>query len=77
MLKQLGFIILISQKGRAQAASRVTRLLPEWFSPFAPLSGAKDSTFSKIKDLPGSQLKEGLDQPRFREEGFELQVALE
>lgn len=57
----------------------MTCLLPERFSPFVPLSGAKDPTFSIIKDLTITQLKEGLslDQSRFRKEGFELQVVLE
>lgn len=59
--------------------SGVTCHLPQRFSPFVPLSGAKDPTFSRIKDLTGSQLKEGLslDQSRFRKEGLEPQVALE
>lgn len=79
MLKQLGFIVLILQKGRVQAA-RLGDLsfTTERVSSLAPLTGAKDPTFSKIKDLIGSQLKEGLplDHPGFRKGGFRLQAAL-
>lgn len=79
MLKQPGFIVLILQKGRAQAAKLCDlSFMTEKISPLAPLTGAKDRTFSKIKGLTGSQLKEGLllDQSGFGKGGFRLQAAL-
>lgn len=70
---------LFCRREELRQQSRVTCLLPGRFSPFLPLSGAKDPTFSRMKDLTGSQLKEGLplDESRFSKEGFEVQVALE
>lgn len=70
---------LFCRREELRQQSLVTCLLIERFSPFVPLNSAKDPTFSGLKNLTGSQLKEGLplDQSRFRKEGFKLQVALE
>ena len=78
MLKQPGFIVLILQKEGAQAAKLGDLFFAtEKISPLAPITGAKDPTFSKIKGLIGSQLKERLplDQSGFRKGGFRSQAA--
>lgn len=69
MLKQLDFIVLVLQKGRAQVAKLGDlSFATEMISPLALLSGAENPTYSKIKGLIGSQLKEGMpsDQSGFR-----------
>lgn len=79
MLKQPGFIVLILQKGRAQAIKLGDlSFATERISPLALLSGGKDTTCSKIMGLIGSQQKDRLplDQSRFRKGKFRLQAAL-
>lgn len=69
MLKQLDFIVLVLQEGKAQAVKLGDlSFATERISLLALLSGAKNPTFSEIKGLNGSQLKEmmPLDQSGFR-----------
>lgn len=67
MLEQPGFIVLILRRAQATKLGDLS-FVTERISPLAPLTGAKDPTFSKTKGLTGIQLEEGLlsDQSGFR-----------